>query len=206
MTKKQIVILWGLTAAILIIFALAGYIISRSSEKGLPQTAKSSGQTYRLPAIPQSARNLYPLADQAARSWQKDARLVSASASWLFVEIDHLSQPTNWTFQFFSPRTQKMYVVSVSDQQVTTIRDSLSPYTLPSASVERWSLDSHQALAAWLNHGGGDFLKQHPIVDVNAMLRPGDGESLEWVVIGAVRDSQTMYQLRIDARSGAVLQ
>ena len=206
MTKKQVAILWGLTAIVLIVFVLVGRVISRSAEKQQSPVTTSRKRTYNLGQISQSARNLYALADQAARSWQKDARLVSASASWLFVKVDDFSAPTNWTFQFFSPRTQKLYVVSASEAQVTVIRDTLSPYVLPAAPVGEWQLDSNQALSIWLNNGGGDFLAKHPIVDVSAMLQPPEEGGLEWVVIGTVRDSQAVHLVRIDARSGALLQ
>jgi hypothetical protein len=206
MTKKQVAILWGLTAVVLVVFVLVGRLISRSAKKQPSPATTSYKRTYNLGQISQSARNVYALADQAARSWQKDAALVSASASWLFVEVDDLGAPTNWTFQFFSPRTQKLYVVSAGESQVTVIRDTLSPYVLPTAPVGEWQLDSNQALTIWLNNGGGDLLATHPIVDVSAMLQPPDGGGLEWVVVGTVRDSQTVHLVRIDAQSGALLQ
>ena len=206
MTKKQVAILWGLTAVVLIVFVLVGRGISRSSQKRRSPGTASSQKTYSLPQISQSARNLYPLADQAARSWQKDARLVSASASWLFVKVDDFSEPTNWTFQFFSPRTQKIYVVSAGEDQVTVIRDSLSPYVLPSAPLGEWLLDSNQALTIWLNNGGSGFLAEYPVVNVSAMLQPPEDGGLEWVVAGTVQDSQAVHRVRIDAQSGTLSQ
>ncbi|MBN1581930.1 MAG: hypothetical protein JXA89_14595 [Anaerolineae bacterium] len=206
MTRKQIAILWGLAAIVLIVFVLVGRAISRSAEKRPSPVAISGGRTYNLEQSSHSARNLYARADQAARSWQKDARLVSASASWRFVKVDDFSAPTNWTFQFFSPRTQKLYVVSASETQVTVIRDTLSPYVLPAAPIGEWQLDSNQALSIWLNNGGGDFLDQHPVADVSAMLQPPEAGGLEWLVIGTVPDSQSVYLVRIDAGSGALLQ
>jgi hypothetical protein len=206
MTKKQVAILWGLTAVVLIVFVLVGRVISRSAGRNRSPVTAARKETYSLAQISQSARNLYPLADQAARSWQKDAKLVSASASWLFVKMEDLSAPTNWTFQFFSPRAQKIYVVSASEQRVTVIRDSLSPYVLPAAPVGEWQLDSNQALTIWLNNGGGDLLAAHPVVDVSAMLQLSEQDGLEWFVAGTVRDSQTVHLVRIDAQSGALVQ
>lgn len=206
MTKKQVAILWGLTALVLIVFVLVGRVISRSAEKQPSPIAAGHGQTYNLDPISQSARNLYPLADQAARSWQKDAKLVSASASWPFVKLNDFSRPTAWTFQFFSPRTQRIFVVSAGETQVAVIRDSLSPYILPTASTGEWQLDSYQALSIWLNNGGGNLLARHPIVDVSVMLQPSEISNLEWIVIGTVRDSQLVHLVRIDAQSGTLLQ
>ena len=93
-------------------------------------------------------------------------------------------------------------MVNVSETQVAVLRESLSPYPLSVLPLEEWQIDSVQALNAWLNHGGGGFLKSHPIVDVNARLRRSKEGRAEWIVVGVVRGSQTAHAVRVDAVSG----
>jgi len=64
---------------------------------------------------PQSAGSLYLNSDQAAQSWQGDAGLVSAAASWRFARLDGFSRPVDWTFQFLSPATHRMHVANVNE-------------------------------------------------------------------------------------------
>jgi hypothetical protein len=201
MTKTQIVILWGAALVVVLVFVLLSRFISRPLQESEPLQAPQV-QSYNLADIPQSARRFYPRAEQAAKSWQEDAALVSAAASWPFVRLDDLSLPADWTFQFFSPALQKIFVVNVSETQVAVMRESLSPYPLPVLPLDEWQVDSVQALNAWLNHGGGGFLKAHPIVDVNARLRRSKEGRAQWIVVGVVRSSETVHVVWVDAISG----
>jgi hypothetical protein len=206
MTKVQVAILWGLSLLVLVVFVVVGQVVSKRPQGSSPLVITAPAQVYSLPDIPQSARSFYWRADQAARSWQGDAALVSAAAAWPFVRLDDLSMPTDWTFQFFSPSTSMIYVVNVSETEVTPIREALAPYPLSTVALEDWQLDSPKALNTWLNNNGGVFLRLHPIVDVNARLRRSKGGELEWIVAGVGRNSQNVQLVRIDASSGVVMQ
>lgn len=205
MTKAQIFILWGLAALVVVVFVGLGQVISRPPQGSAPLPTRPA-QVYSLPGIPYSARSLYQRADQAARSWQGDARLVSAATSWSFAGLDDFSRPTDWTFQFFSPATQKIYVVNVNEAEVTPLREALSPYVLSTIAIDHWRFDSYEALNQWLNQGGGDFMRAHPIVDVSIRLRQSEEGRPEWGVVGMVRDSQTLQLSRMDAVDGTLLQ
>jgi hypothetical protein len=119
--------------------------------------------------------------------------------------LDDLSGPADWTFQFYSPGTHQLYVVSVGEEQVSPITGMLSPYELPTVSVGNWRVDSHGALSAWLSHGGAAFLRGYSVVDVSARLRHSQEGRLEWSVVGVVRDSQTVHLVKVDATSGQVM-
>jgi hypothetical protein len=119
--------------------------------------------------------------------------------------LDDLSQPVDWTFQFYSPGTRQLYVVSVSEEQVLPVTGMLSPYKLPAVSMEDWRVDSHGALSAWLSYGGAGFLRRYSVVDVSARLRHSKDGRLEWSVAGVVRDSHTVHLVRVDATSGQVI-
>lgn len=204
MNKTQVAILWGLAVAVVAVFLIVSRVVGQPSLAS-DGTALLPAVAFSLPEIPESARKSYPYADQAARSWQGDAKLVSTSASWAFARLDDLSKPTGWTFQFFSPATQKLFVVSVDGLRAVVVREALSAYALPTISTSTWQLDSHQALNAWLNAGGGSLLQTHPIVDVSARLRQSDQGQAEWIVVGVARGNQLAKAVRIDAADGKIL-
>jgi len=209
-TKGQLALLWGLAVGVVLVFAALTYVLAHSSppaqvlverQAATPVSPVPEVETYLLPQTPNSARALCDRATQAAQEWQPDAGLASAVASWPFATLDDLSGPADWTFTFFSPRTQRVYVLNVYPDQVTLIRDALSPYPLPVLSSEEWRVDSHQALNAWLDSGGGDVLRSYSIVDVSARLRLEDGRAI-WSVIGSVQGGQPSLTIWVDAVSG----
>jgi hypothetical protein len=205
LTKTQIGILWGLSALVVVVFAVLAQMVSRAPARpAVPTPAAVQATTYRLPDVPYSARGYYPRADQAARTWQGDAQLVSATATWGFAEIDNLSQPVDWTYQFYSPETQQLYVVSVGEKRATPLVGSLSPYKLPTIAPGRWRADSHEALSAWLNEGGAGFLNSHSVVDVNARIRQVEGGHIEWSVVGVARDQDEHHVVVMDAETGSL--
>ena len=211
MTKTQLVILWGLGVLVIGVLGALGLLLSQT---GRPQpsvpvevqaavpSALTTQASYRLPETPHSAQNLYAQAEQAAQRWQPDAALVSAAASWSFASLDNFSRPIDWTFQFYSPSTARVYVISVSGTTVTPIRETLSPYSLPVIDVERWQIDSYQALNTWLNRGGGAFLKRTAIVDVSIRLARPQGNAPVWMVVGIDDSGQAIQSERLNAYEG----
>jgi hypothetical protein len=203
MSKLQIGILWGVALLVVVVFAILSQVISQSPVVA-PAETDLPARTHTLPQIAETARNFYPRADQAARSWHEDARLVSATASWPFVEQGDLAAATDWTYQFYSPSRQELYVVNVNVEEVTTIVVTLSPYTLSTIDPAQWHIDSPEALGIWLDYGGDAFLDSHSIVDVSARFRLSEEGRPEWSVVGVVRDTRTFHLVEIDAISGQV--
>jgi hypothetical protein len=201
MSKLQIGILWGVALLVVVVFAILTQVISQP-QVALSQVTASPERTHQLPQIGETARNFYPRADQAARSWHEDARLVSATASWPFAEQEDLGRATDWTYQFYSPSRQELYVVNVSAEEVTQIVVTLSPYVLPTIAAEEWRVDSPEALGIWLDRGGATFLDSHSVVDVSARFRLSEEGRPEWSLVGVVRDTRTFHLVEIDAVSG----
>jgi len=216
MTRTRIVIPWWLGVLIVVGLGTLGWVLSRSrppealvrtsGPEGAPTLAEAMtpakatvSTAYRLPETPYSAHSQYARSEQAARNWQPDAALVSAAASWPFVSLDDLSRPVDWTFQFYSPATGRVYTINVGQDAVTAIRETLSPYELPAIDVKEWQVDSYEAINEWLNRGGGAFLKLHPVVDVSIRLARPTGGAPEWTVVGIERSGQRAYTERIDA-------
>lgn len=205
MTKTQLAILWGLSLAVVAVFALLARAMSRPvplAEAPAPAMPTQVQEVHRLPQVPYSARGYYPTADQAARTWQGDAVLASAAADWAFAKLDDFSGAVEWTYQFYSPELQQLYVLSVGEGGAKTIMSTLSPYALPTIAADRWAVDSYEALGTWLDYGGAQFLDSHSVVDVSARLRPTADGTLEWSVVGMVRDQDTQHAVRVDATSG----
>lgn len=218
MTKTQLAILWGLGVLVVVVLSALGFLLSQARQpyalsptatpaetlaETTPQALRSPQAEYRLPETPHSARNAYGRAEQAARDWQPDAALVSAAASWPFASLDNFSRPVDWTFQFYSPATGRVYVINVNQESVTPIRETLSPYSLAPIEVDKWQVDSYQAVNAWLNRGGGVFLKRYTVVDVSIRLsRPQEGAP-EWTVFGVQESGQATHTERVDAYEGS---
>jgi hypothetical protein len=217
-TKAQLAALWGLALGIVLVFAALTYVLSRpQSSPALlsavtpvsvqaaveSPTVESPVVDYRLSGTPYSARSLYSQAEQEAQAWQPDARLVSATASWPFSDLDGLSAEVDWTFSFYSPGTQRICVLDVNPDRVLRIRETLSPYPLPIVAPEQWQIDSYQALNAWLNGGGGAFMREQPIVDVSMRLGSEDGRVV-WTITGAANRSEAAFTMTVDALNGGV--
>jgi hypothetical protein len=203
MSKLQIGILWGVAVLVVVVFAILSQVISRSPVV-VAEATSTPARMHQLPSIGETARNFYPRADQAARSWHEDARLVSATASWPFVEQGDLGKGTDWTYQFYSPSLQELYVVNVSADEVTQIVVTLSPYVLSTIDAAEWHVDSPEALGIWLDHGGATFLDKHSVVDVSARFRLSEEGQPEWSLVGVVRDTRTFHLVEIDGVSGQV--
>jgi hypothetical protein len=207
-TKTQVAILWGLSVLVVVVFVLLSQVISRapSSSQAVVAATAPPQAAARLPGGSHTVRSLYPRADQAARTWNGDAVLVSATASWPFARLDDLSQATDWVFQFYSPGTHQIYVVGVGPERITPIVGSHSPYALSAIPPEQWQVDSHVAISTWLDHGGAQFLSGHSVVDVSARLRYGEDGRSAWTVMGMARDQDLFHTVTVDAASGQVME
>lgn len=183
MTRWQKITLASLGIILLTTLGALAYVLLTMPQSSdvLPTPVPRS--TYAVPAAAVTARGAYEQAGALARAWQADAVLLSASAIWRKAVVEDLSRPVPWSYQFYSPGTNKLYLVVVRGGQAEKIRESLSPYKLTAADSDQWKVDSHQALSVWLNGGGGVFLQRHPLVDIQARLSVQQG-NLAWMVSG----------------------
>jgi hypothetical protein len=196
-----------MSVLVVVVFVMLSQAMSRTPEQPQQRGAPTApAQVARLPGGAHTARGRYTRADQAARTWNGDAVLVSATASWPFARLDDLSRGVDWTFQFYSPDTHQIYVVGVGEGHVTPIVGSHSPYVLPAVAQDRWRVDSHVAISAWLDHGGIQFLNSHSVVDVSARLRNAEDGRSEWTVMGMARGQDAFHVVTMDATSGQVVE
>lgn len=204
MTKREWVLLVGLLLAVAVVFGVLGYLILQPTEP-TPTAGPSPEVTYTFDDATVTAKTVYPLAQEVARSRQPDVQLASISATWTDTNVKKVGSPTAWTFQFYSSATNKVYVVVVDQDQARLIREALAPYPSSTIPEESWPIDSGQALATWLNYGGQEFLMEHlsgARVITQLTTSPESSQPI-WTVVGLAERGQAYFTLLVDAATGA---
>ncbi len=154
-----------------------------------------------------TAKDAYPPALAEAQAWQGDARLVSATASWRDVTAEQpVQERSSWGFTFFSQQARQIRIVSVTAQGVESVESINVPPRVRIVDVTSWQVDSPQVLDLFLNHGGRDFLAQHPGATVTLRLGPEEGgERLVWLASGIYNTDRSTMTIQVDASSGEVI-
>ena len=199
-----LVVGWVFVAVVLVALVVA----FRSRISG-PAGASRPVPTYTVTFTQATARSLYPATENLALAWQPDAQLVSLTANWRNTAINLVGQPTDWVFRFYSPSWRHYYFVTVGpDGQSQGIEHArkvdLPPPVVP---LDAWRVDSAEALATWLDYGGGAMLSARPGIEVSAQLNvPTEGGDLTWAVVGYEPQSGDYLTVMIRADSGEVVQ
>ncbi len=210
--SRDLIILIGLwlVAASLICGLAVWFLVSRPVEQahfGEAAAKPSPVPTYTVQFVKVTARQLYPTAEALARSWEPDAQLVGVNASWLDTAVNLVGDTTDWSFRFYSPSRQRLYLVGIGgDGQAVGAPHFQKEITPPSTvNLEAWAIDSPEALARWLDNGGGELLGRSPGADVTIQLGVGpvDGQ-LTWVVTGFDAATSQSLALKVDAANGQV--
>ena len=70
-------------------------------------------------------------------------------------------------------------------------------------NLEKWKLDSSEAIAHWLDNGGGALLSQNPDIEVTMQLGidPAGGQTV-WFVTGSSSADGQGLALKVDAATG----
>jgi hypothetical protein len=159
-----------------------------------------------LPGIQLTARQALAPAAELAGQWQEDARMAAVSAFWSRVGMQ-LGGQAEWAFQFFSPSTRRLAIITVADGRAQMMRESASPYTVATFSAEEWKVDSDQALQTWWNRGGGTLVSRRPEIDLAMQLRPLDenGQPV-WSVVGSTAGTETAFTVVVSAADGTVVE
>jgi hypothetical protein len=150
-----------------------------------------------------TARQSFAPAAELAAQWQEDARLAVISCLRPTVGV-HSGREVEWTFQFFSPSTQRLALVAVAGGAARMVRDSVSPYMVPTFSAETWRVDSDQALQTWWDRGGRTLVTRRPDTDLALRLSVpgGEGEHPVWTIAGLVAGTETVFTVTVDATNG----
>jgi hypothetical protein len=142
-----------------------------------------------------------------AQNWREDAQLVNATASWVNVASEEqLAEDVAWGFTFLSAQSREAQIVSVTRLGAESARDMPSTATMRTADVTLWDVDSPQVVSLLLEHGGRDFLSQHPGATISLRLGPEEESSrLVWLAIGIQSADKSTMVLEVDASTGEVL-
>jgi len=160
-----------------------------------------------LAAYGVTARQALAPAAELAAQWQKDAGLAAASCTRPAAGMQPQGE-VEWAFQFFSPSTQRLALIMVTGGEPLMVRESLSPYAMPTFSTGQWPVDSDQALQVWLDRGGNIVVERRPDVDLAMQLRMSDeeGEYPVWVVAGVVAGGESVFIVTVNATNGMVVE
>ena len=183
----------------LLLLVAVGIVYIRRTETSTPPAMPWMG--YGGP----TAREALSPASEVAAQWQEDAHLVAVSGH-LTWETGQQGYSVEWAFQFFSPSTQRLALILVSDGKARLMRDSLSPYRVHTFSLERWRVDSDRALQIWWDNGGSAVLARRPDTELVIKLNlPAEGDEPLWTVAGVFPGQGDAFTIMVNATTGAVI-
>jgi hypothetical protein len=202
--KFRLLILILGVVLILVYGALAILIVGFSGPRAADTAATPESSAAEGPL---TAREAYALAVSEARQWQEDAQLVNATASWADVSSEQqLGQDVAWGFTFLSASSREAKIVSVTRLGAESARDMPSTAAMRTADLTSWDIDSSEAVNLLLEHGGRDFISQHPGATITLRLGPEEqGTRLVWLALGIQSADRSTIVLEIDASTGEVL-
>jgi hypothetical protein len=172
---------------------------------GEPTATPSPAPTYTVQFVKVTALQLYPAAEVAARAWEPDVQLAGVNASWPATAVDQVGNPTDWSYRFYSPARRRLYLVGVTSagQAVGAEHFSQETSAPPVINLEKWKVDSSEAIAHWLDNGGGALLSQNADIEVTMQLgvEPTEGQTV-WFVTGSSSAGGQGVALKVDAATG----
>mgnify|MGYP000392017345 CR=1 FL=1 len=212
MTTAQKLVLTVLSIAVVVVFGVLAYLLLSGAAQGsgaiaeLPRPTPTPTIVYTLEGITFTAKSGYAAAETLALAWQPDAQPASVSADWRPATVEALAQPVAWSYQFYSPKARRIYVVVVQDGEAQAIHEQLVPYPVDTFAPEEWRVDSTEVLTIWLNRGGGWFLARYPAASVFAHLGVvGDDRRWVWRVTGVAERGNRTHTVLVDPVTGAVV-
>lgn len=207
-------ILTGLLGLLLVVVLAMGLLlwlqpgIGIGAAPPLP-TVEVDAPVAPTPDLPRDTALLaFTTAQVKAQSWQSDAVLVQASATWTqgAPRDDLLNGMATWDFTFMSPSAGAVAIFSVVDEEVKLIAENDLQQELTLQDVSGWRLDSPQAIARMMEEGGASFLGGAGTSTMTASLHTGrHPDKIEWFISLISKYSGESFTARIDATSGDVL-
>jgi hypothetical protein len=190
-----------------LVMLLVGIFYSQRREEAVappPPTA-----TYTLTFEGKTAKEAYLEALANARNWQSDVALVATSAYWPEATLASLTTFDAWDFRFFSPTRRRIYFAVVKPDSPVVGRPHLYKQETTATTLvdpAAWLIDSDEAVAIWVNNGGGPFLEGYPGSSVELLLRQLPKQNtLVWDIISVSQDQSQIFYLSVNANNGAIL-
>jgi hypothetical protein len=173
------------------------------------EVASYAGQIEPTPSFAgQTAQLAFVAAQRTAVSWQADATLLNATATWPqgLSTQDLRTGETTWGFTFYSPTAGQTALLSVIENEASIIMKS--PAQSPSHLIipTSWNLDSVDAMDLFLQQGGTDFMASEGITALSMTLTADKGDGrIQWHIQLAATQSLRTLTMNIDATSGEIL-
>lgn len=159
------------------------------------------GQTAMVAAI---------VAKEKAQTWQPDAVLYRASATWLQSnDIEALNSGASaWDFTFYSPAARTIASTSVADNVPNAIVAGQNEVALnPLDIVGGWKIDSAEAVRILMEQGGREFAAREGVTAMVMTMTTDNGNGrLEWLVGLFSPQNDNSLTVRLDATSGDVIE
>lgn len=204
--------LTGLLGLLLVVVLVMGLLLWLQPGMGIgtaPPLPTVDAPVAPTPSLPRDTALLaFTTAQTEARTWQSDAALVQASATWTqgAPREDLLSGMATWDFTFISPSAGAVAVFSVVDEDAQLIAENELQREVTVQDVSSWRLDSPQAIARVMEEGGEAFLGGAGTSTMTASLHTGrHPDKIEWFISLISKYSGESFTARIDATSGDVL-
>jgi hypothetical protein len=207
-----------LALLLVIVAALALMFWFRSNEPGVAavpantatEVAFYADKVEPTPAAEgQSAILAFVAAQGTAVSWQPDAQLLNATATWPqgATEEDLRQGEAAWGFTFYSPAAASMALISVSDNEASLIMHSAMDEPTQMFDASSWNLDSTDAVERLLQEGGSAFIDEEGVTALTMTLTAdaGNGRILWHIQLAATQSLRTLT-LSLDATSGELLE
>lgn len=200
-----------LVLLLLVVVGLSAMLWRRPSLPELP-----GGTAVAQPPAPTSvypgktALLAYALAQRQAATWQSDAMLLGATATWRqgISESSLRQGAESWGYSFYSPSSGGTALVTVVGEQ-TNLSVGADPFTpaYPLAQAGGWVLDSQAAVGIFLDGGGTQFLSQATGVTMIMQLNTSTADGrVEWLLSLFASGDGRSLTMRLDATSGNVLE
>jgi hypothetical protein len=205
MTRTEWIL--GILLAILLIFIVVLGIIfwlqpgggDRPENIPVAPTSAFAGQT---------AIQAYLFAQAEAITWQPDASLLKASATWPQGTNREtlLEGKTTWNFSYYSPGSNMTANVSVVDEVATLGSARAAAAGLVPVNTSGWNVDSYEAIQTLLSSGGDQFINQNGVSTLTVSLAADVGENrTEWFMSLFSISNGNSFTVSIDATSGDIL-
>lgn len=181
--------------------ANSGTVIARRADDIAP-TSVFEGDT---------AKVAYAKAQQTAVSWQQDAKLLNATATWpQGADANQIRDGAEtWGFTFYSPATEQIASISVVDDNVNVISRGSHKQDNTVLEATGWNIDSDEVIDLFLQEGGRQFLSEEGVTTMAMILSADDKEAdgrMEWEINVINLQNARGLKMRIDATSGEVLE
>jgi hypothetical protein len=157
----------------------------------------------------QSAKLAFVAAQRTAVSWQSDAVLLNATATWPQGATEEALRQgkTTWGFTFYSPSTASMALISVVDNEAGLIMQGAMETPTQLFDTNGWNLDSSDAVDRLMQEGGSAFINEEGVTALTMTLTTdADNGRILWHIQLAATQSLRTMTLSIDATSGEILE